>query len=95
MGKTDAAADAKVIGSFGAGERQAKKSRAGWAKGKQIFFFFFGAGVTRRRHGRAGASPAAPDPDLFPGVYFPNNNNKLVADSKLGGEIKGNQTKIL
>lgn len=42
MGKTDAAADAKVIGSFGAGERQAKKSRAGWAKGKQIFFLALG-----------------------------------------------------
>lgn len=67
-------------------------------KGKTDFFFlnfFFGSGVTRRQHGRASASPAAPDPDLFPGVYFPNNNNKLVADSKPGGEIKGNQTKIL
>lgn len=42
MGKTDAAADAKVIGSFGAGERRAKKSRAGWAKGKQIFFLALG-----------------------------------------------------
>lgn len=72
---------------------QKKQSRMG--KGKTDFFFFFGSGVTRRQHGRASASPAAPDPDLFPGVYFPNNNNKLVADSKPGGEIKGNQTKIL
>lgn len=36
MGKTDAAADAKVIGSSRAGERAAKKAE-GWAKGKQIF----------------------------------------------------------
>jgi len=85
MGKTDAAADAKVIGSFGAGERRAKKSRAGWAKGKQIILFF-GAGVTRRRHGRAGVSPAAPDPDPFPRVYFfqTTTTNWLQIPSRVG-----------
>lgn len=100
MGKPDAAADAKVIVSFGVWERQAKKSRAGWAKGKQIP----GAGVTRRRHSKSQCEPGCAGSRLYPWGLFPKQqqqigcrfqagwgNKRKSNQNPLTAEIKGDQ----
>lgn len=106
MGKTDVAADAKVIGSFGVGERWAKKSRAGWAKGKQIFFFKFffwlwgNQEAARQSQCKPGCAGSRPFPwGLFPkqqqqiGCRFQAGwgNKRKSNQNPLTAEIKGDQ----